>query len=54
MQYTKILHDFSIFYPTYVFQTRCPEHLVELEGLVPYAPNAFISATCKIEILLCH
>lgn len=35
MQYTKILHDFSIFYPTYVFQTRCPEHLVELEGLGP-------------------
>ncbi len=28
--------------------------IVELEGLVPYAPNAFISATCKIEILLCH
>ena len=28
--------------------------MVELEGLVPNAPDALISATCKIVILLCH
>ena len=33
---------------------ECPVHIVELEGLVPYAPNAVISISYARSFFLCN